>query len=216
MEVLKARASHQKHLGVETCTQYLTLTDDMYQDPKEGLKAIMSPPLRKKEDNEALWDALRDDVLDTVATDHCPFNYGVEKQAGADDFTACPNGGPGVEERFRVMYSEGVAKGRISLPQFVKYLCTNPARMYGMYPQKGTLLPGSDADLVIFDPAKSRVLTHADMHSAVDYTCYEGMKVQGDIDLVMQRGNVIVKDNKFLGKRGDGIYLKRGKSVLAE
>lgn len=216
LEVMKARASHQKNLGVETCTQYLTLTDDMYQDPKEGLKAIMSPPLRKKEDNEALWGALRDDVLDTVATDHCPFNYGIEKQAGADDFTACPNGGPGVEERFRVMYSEGVAKRRLSLPQFVKYLCTNPARMYGMYPQKGTLLPGSDADLVIFDPEKSRVLTHADMHSAVDYTCYEGMKVQGDIDLVMQRGNVIVKDNKFLGKRGDGRYLKRGKSVLAE
>ena len=216
LEVMKARASHQKNLGVETCTQYLTLTDDMYQDPKEGLKAIMSPPLRKKEDNEALWAALRDDVLDTVATDHCPFNYGIEKQAGADDFTACPNGGPGVEERFRVMYSEGVAKGRISLPQFVKYLCTNPARMYGMYPQKGILLPDSDADLVIFDPEKSRVLTHADMHSAVDYTCYEGMKVQGDIDLVMQRGNVIVRDNQFLGKRGDGRYLKRGKGIIAE
>ena len=151
-----------------------------------------------------------------MATDHCPFNYQVEKQAGANDFTACPNGAPGVEERFRVMYSEGVAKGRISLTQFVKYLCTNPARMYGLYPQKGTLLPGSDADIVIFDPQKSRILTHDDMHSAVDYTCYEGMKVQGDIDLVMQRGNVIVKDNQFLGKRGDGRYLKRGKGIIAE
>ena len=216
LEIMKARAAHQKGLGVETCTQYLTLTDDMYQDPNEGLKAIMSPPLRKKEDNEALWEALHDDVLDTVATDHCPFNYGIEKQAGRDDFTACPNGGPGVEERLSVMYSEGVAKGRITLPQLVKYLCTNPARMYGMYPQKGTLVPGADADLVIFDPDRERVLTHADMHSAVDYTCYEGMAVKGAIDLVMQRGNVIVKDNQFLGKRGDGRYLKRGKSVLAE
>ena len=216
LEVIKARKAHQANLAVETCTQYLTLTDDMYQDPREGLKAIMSPPLRRKEDNEALWAALRDDLLDTVATDHCPFNYQVEKQAGANDFTACPNGAPGVEERFRVMYSEGVAKGRISLTQFVKYLCTNPARMYGLYPQKGTLLPGSDADIVIFDPQKSRILTHDDMHSAVDYTCYEGMKVQGDIDLVMQRGNVIVKDNQFLGKRGDGRYLKRGKGIIAE
>ena len=216
LEVMKARKAHQANLAVETCTQYLTLTDDMYQDPREGLKAIMSPPLRRKEDNEALWAALRDDLLDTVATDHCPFNYQVEKQAGANDFTACPNGAPGVEERFRVMYSEGVAKGRISLTQLVKYLCTNPARMYGLYPQKGTLLPGSDADIVIFDPQKSRILTHDDMHSAVDYTCYEGMKVQGDIDLVMQRGNVIVKDNQFLGKRGDGRYLKRGKGIIAE
>ena len=216
LEVIKARKAHQANLAVETCTQYLTLTDDMYQDPREGLKAIMSPPLRRKEDNEALWAALRDDLLDTVATDHCPFNYQVEKQAGANDFTACPNGAPGVEERFRVMYSEGVAKGRISLTQLVKYLCTNPARMYGLYPQKGTLLPGSDADIVIFDPQKSRILTHDDMHSAVDYTCYEGMKVQGDIDLVMQRGNVIVKDNQFLGKRGDGRYLKRGKGIIAE
>ena len=216
LEVIKARKAHQANLAVETCTQYLTLTDDMYQDPREGLKAIMSPPLRRKEDNEALWAALRDDLLDTVATDHCPFNYQVEKQAGANDFTACPNGAPGVEERFRVMYSEGVAKRRISLTQFVKYLCTNPARMYGLYPQKGTLLPGSDADIVIFDPQKSRILTHDDMHSAVDYTCYEGMKVQGDIDLVMQRGNVIVKDNQFLGKRGDGRYLKRGKGIIAE
>lgn len=216
LEVMKARAAHQKHFAVETCTQYLTLTDDLYQDETEGLKAIMSPPLRKKEDIEALWEGLRDNVIDTIGTDHCPFNFAKEKQAGADDFTACPNGAPGVEERLRVIYSEGVAGGRITLPQMVNDLCTNPARMYGLYPQKGTILPGSDADLVIFDPGKERVLTHADMHSAVDYTCYEGMKVQGDIDLVMQRGNVIVKDNQFLGRRGDGKYLKRHKSVLTE
>lgn len=215
-EVIKARRSGQKHFAVETCTQYLTLTDDLYQDDREGLKAIMSPPLRKKEDQDALWKALSDGVLDVVATDHCPFNYEVEKQAGAKDFTVCPNGAPGVEERLRVMYSEGVAKKRITLPQLVKYLCTNPARMYGLYPEKGALLPGSDADLVIFDPAKEKVLTHRDMHSAVDYTCYEGMNVKGDIDLVMQRGKTIVKDNVFLGKKGDGKYLKRSKSVLAE
>ncbi|QOV18890.1 dihydropyrimidinase [Blautia liquoris] len=216
LEVMKAKANHQKHFAAETCTQYLTLTDDIYQDPQEGLKAIMSPPLRKKEDNEALWQALTDNVIDTVGTDHCPFNFKKEKQAGANDFTKTPAGAPGVEERVRVMFSEGVVKGRITMPQMVKYLCTNPCRMYGLYPEKGTLLPGYDADLVILDPNKERTLTHADMHSAVDYTCYEGFHVKGDIDLVMQRGNVIVKDNKFLGKRGDGKYLKRHKSVLAE
>lgn len=105
-------------------------------------------------------------------------------------------------------------KGRITLPQMVKYLCTNPCRMYGLYPQKGTLLPGSDADIVILDPTKSRVLTHTDMHGACDYTCYEGWKVKGDIELVMLRGNVIVKDNHFLGEKGCGNYLKRRKSIL--
>ncbi len=121
-----------------------------------------------------------------------------------------------MEERVRIMFSEGVVKGRITMPQMVKYLCTNPCRMYGLYPEKGTLLPGRDADLVILDPNKERTITHADMHSAVDYTAYEGFHVKGDIDLVMQRGNVIAKDNKFLGKRGDGRYIKRHKSVLAE
>lgn len=149
MEVMKARASRQKNFAVETCTQYLTLTDEMYEDPKEGLKAIMSPPLRKKEDQDALWQALKDGVIDVVATDHCPFHFGKEKQAGAQDFTACPNGAPGVEERMRILFSEGVMKGRITLPQMVHYLCTNPSRMYGLYPQKGTLLPGSDADLIV-------------------------------------------------------------------
>lgn len=216
MEVMKARASRQKNFAVETCTQYLTLTDEMYEDPKEGLKAIMSPPLRKKEDQDALWQALKDGVIDVVATDHCPFHFGKEKQAGAQDFTACPNGAPGVEERMRILFSEGVMKGRITLPQMVHYLCTNPSRMYGLYPQKGTLLPGSDADLILLNPEKERILTHADMHSAVDYTCYEGMAVKGEIELVMQRGHVIVKENQFLGKKGDGKYLKRHKSALAE
>lgn len=216
LEVLKARKAGQKHFAVETCTQYLTLTDAIYEDEQEGLKAIMSPPLRKQEDLDALWKGLQDHMIDTVATDHCPFDFKKEKQAGAGDFTACPNGAPGVEERLRVLYSEGVAKGRITLEELVEYLCTNPSRMYGLYPQKGTLLPGSDADLVILDPQKERVLTHADMHSAVDYTCYEGMKVKGDIDLVMLRGNIIVKGNKFLGKAGDGRYLRRHKSVLAD
>lgn len=214
LEIQKAKAAHQKHFAVETCPQYLTLTDARYQDDREGLKAIMSPPLRKEEDTQALWQALHDDVLDVVATDHCPFRFSYEKQAGAEDFTACPNGAPGVEERLRIMFSEGVLKRRITLPQMVKYLCTNPSRLYGLYPQKGTLLPGSDADIVILDPSTERILTQADMHGAGDYTCYEGWKVKGDIELVMLRGNTIVKNNQFLGKKGDGQYLRRHKSEL--
>lgn len=215
-EVRKARAQHQKGLGVETCTQYLVLTEKLYEDPAEGLKAIMSPPLRTQKDCEELWAGIQDKLIDTIATDHCPFNFGIEKQLGRNDFTACPNGAPGVEERLPVIYSEGVAKGRISISDLVRVLCAEPSRMYGLYPKKGVIQPGADGDIVILDPTQERVITHGTLHSAVDYTCYEGLKVQGVIDLVMQRGKVIVKGNQFLGKKGDGQYLKRQKSILAE
>ena len=180
-EVRKARAQRQKGVGVETCTQYLTLTEAAYADPQEGLKAVMSPPLRTQADCDALWQGLQDGVIDAVATDHCPFRFAVEKQFGAGDFTACPNGAPGVEERLPVLYSEGVAKGRLSICELVRLLCANPSRLYGLYPRKGTLQPGADADVVILDPAKRRTLTHAGLHSAVDYTCYEGMELQGPL-----------------------------------
>ena len=215
-EVRKARAQRQKGVGVETCTQYLTLTEAAYADPQEGLKAVMSPPLRTQADCDALWQGLQDGVIDAVATDHCPFRFAVEKQFGAGDFTACPNGAPGVEERLPVLYSEGVAKGRLSICELVRLLCANPSRLYGLYPRKGTLQPGADADVVILDPAKRRTLTHAGLHSAVDYTCYEGMELQGAIDLVLSRGEVVARDNQFVGKRGAGRYLKRGHSILAE
>ena len=215
-EVRKARAQRQKGVGVETCTQYLTLTEASYADPQEGLKAVMSPPLRTQADCDALWQGLQDGVIDAVATDHCPFHFAVEKQFGAGDFTACPNGAPGVEERLPVLYSEGVAKGRLSICELVRLLCANPSRLYGLYPRKGTLQPGADADVVILDPAKRRTLTHAGLHSAVDYTCYEGMELQGAIDLVLSRGEVVARDNQFVGKRGAGRYLKRGHSILAE
>ena len=215
-EVRKARAAGQRHFGVETCTQYLTLTEDAYADPQEGLKAIMSPPLRTGADCEALWGGLADGSIDAVATDHCPFRFAVEKQCGAGDFTACPNGAPGVEERLPVLYSEGVAKGRITLTQLVRLACTGPSRLYGLYPRKGTLQPGADADVVILDPNGMRTLTHSTLHSAADYTCYEGMELAGSIDLVLSRGEVIVKGNQFLGRKGAGRYLKRGRSCLAE
>jgi dihydropyrimidinase len=214
-EIRHAKARGQKNIGVETCTQYLVLTEQAYADPQQGLKAIMSPPLRTQSDCDALWGGLADGTIDAVATDHCPFNFHKEKQFGAGDFTACPNGAPGVEERLSVLYSEGVAKGRISICQLVHLLCAQPSRLYGLYPQKGTLRPGADADVVILDPNRSRVLTQADMHGAVDYTCYEGMPIQGAIDLVLARGQVVARDNQFVGEKGAGRYLKRGRSILA-
>ena len=214
-EIRHARARGQKNIGVETCPQYLLLTEQAYADPREGLKAVMSPPLRTQADCEALWGGLADGTIDAVATDHCPFRFAVEKQAGLGDFTACPNGAPGVEERLPLLYSQGVAKGRISICDLVRLLCAAPSRLYGLYPQKGTLRPGADADVVILDPNAQRTLTHSGLHGAADYTCYEGMPLQGAIDLVLVRGQVVVRDNRFVGEKGAGRYLKRGRSVLA-
>lgn len=219
-EVMKARAEGRPNLGVETCTQYLILNDSLYDDPEEGLKAIMSPPLRKDSDREELWKALADGgLIDTVATDHCPFHFKAgkaEKQYGKDDFTKCPNGAPGVQERLMLLFSEGFMKGRLSLPQVVKYACSEPCRMFGMYPQKGSLEPGTDADIVIIDPEKKTVIDKDYIRGASDYSCYEGMELDGHIEKVFLRGDEIVSDGKFLGKRGDGKYLKRGASVLAK
>ncbi len=214
-EVSKARHAGQKHFGVETCTQYLALTDAAYDDDSEGLKAIMSPPLRRDSDCSAIWAALaKGGMIDTIATDHCPFTFGEQKQLGRSDFRKCPNGAPGVEERLGVVYSEGVAKGRISLPQMVKYLCTEPARIFGLYPKKGAVLPGSDADLVIMDPDAKRIMSIKDMHTACDYTCYEGIELTGRIEKVFVRGRLAAENNEFTGSRGYGQYLRRGVSSL--
>ena len=213
-EVRKARAAGQLHVGAETCPQYLLLDERLYDDPGEGLKAIMAPPLRKQEDRDALWGALAGDELDTVATDHCPFTFAKQKQQGAKDFTRCPSGAPGVEERLILLYSEGVGKGRLTLPQLVKYACTNPARVAGLYPRKGTVEKGADADLVILDPSREWTLTTGQMHGASDYTCYEGMRIKGAVERVFLRGKTIAHNGVFTGKRGDGQYLHRGVSSL--
>ena len=219
-EVQKARAEGRPNLGVETCTQYLILNDSLYDDPVEGLKAIMSPPLRKDSDREELWAALSEgDIIDTVATDHCPFHFKsgkAEKQYGKDDFTKCPNGAPGVQERLMLLFSEGFMKGRISLPQVVKYSSSEPCRMFGLYPQKGSLETGTDADIVIIDPSKTTRIDKDFIRGASDYSCYEGMELKGRIEKVFLRGNEIVSDGEFLGNKGDGRYLKRGGSVLVK
>lgn len=213
-EVKGAIRRGQKHFGVETCPQYLLLDQSLYEDPSEGLKAIMSPPLRTDADREALWEALANNVLDTVATDHCPFTFAEQKQRGREDFRLCPNGAPGVEERLLLLYSEGVRKERITLPQLVRYTAANPARIFGLFPKKGVIAPGADGDVVILDPAGETLLTKGNLHGKADYTCYEGMNLAGRIKLVMQRGRIIVRDNVFTGARGDGRYLKRGTSSL--
>ncbi|HAG68796.1 MAG TPA: dihydropyrimidinase [Lachnospiraceae bacterium] len=212
-EILNARSRGQKHFAAETCPQYLLLDEALYEDPVNGLKAVMSPPVRKKADREALWQALSEHTIDTVATDHCPFTFGRQKRRGLEDFRRCPNGAPGVEERFLLMYSEGIRRG-LSLCELTEYLCTAPARIFGLYPKKGIIRPGSDADILIFDPGKSTVLTRDKLHGNADYTCYEGLKVSGFIDTVLRRGRVIVKNGEFLGKKGEGRFLKRGISSL--
>ena len=216
MEVRRAKRRGQKHFGVETCPQYLFMTDDRYADDQEGLKAIMAPPLRKKDDNEALWQALENGEMDVVATDHCPFTFAKQKQQGAKDFTQCPSGAPGVEERLPLMFSEAVKGEHLTIPQVVHYLCANPAKIAGLYPKKGTIQTGSDADLVLIDPKKEWTITTEKMHGNADYTCYEGTKVTGAIEKVFLRGQEIVTDGNFVGTRGEGQYLKRGKSSLAE
>ncbi|MBR0368777.1 MAG: dihydropyrimidinase [Clostridia bacterium] len=214
-EIRKARAAGQRHFGAETCPQYLLLDEKLYDDPQQGLKALMAPPLRAQADRDALWEALTNDELDTVATDHCPFTFARQKQQGAKDFTKCPSGAPGVEERLILMYSEGVVKGRITLPQLVKYACANPARVAGLYPRKGAITPGADADLVILDPDKDWVLTTDKLHGNADYTCYEGMPVRGRIGRVLLRGSTVALNGDFTGVRGGGRYLRRGRSALA-
>ena len=214
-EFRKAKKAGQAHIGAETCPQYLLLDEKLYDDPQEGLKAIMAPPLRRQEDRDALWHALAENELDTVATDHCPFTFARQKQQGAQDFTKCPSGAPGVEERLILLYSEGAVKGRITLPQLVKYACTNPARVAGLYPRKGTVEAGADADLVILDPEKEWTMTTGRLHGKADYTCYEGMKISGAVERVMLRGRTVALDGEFTGVRGGGQYLRRGISSLA-
>ena len=214
-EIRKAKAAGQKHIGAETCPQYLLLDEKMYDDQRNGLKALMAPPLRRQADRDALWQALAGNELDTIATDHCPFTFAKQKQQGAQDFTKCPSGAPGVEERLILLYSEGVVKGRITLPQLVRFACANPARVAGLYPRKGVIEAGADADLVILDPGKEWMMTTKRMHGNADYTCYEGMAIRGAVERVLLRGKTVAQNGRFTGERGGGQYLRRERSTLA-
>lgn len=208
--VQAARRRGQENLWAETCPQYLFLDGSLYSLPgNEGLKYIMSPPLRVAGDRAALWQGLGNSI-DTIGTDHCSFHFEKQKMAGSGDFTQCPSGIPGIEERIPLMY-DAVAKGRLSLRRFTDLCCANPAKTFGLYPQKGVIAPGSDADIVIIDPEKQAIVSHKNLHSNAGYSAYEGFPVQGWPVYTISRGEVIVKDGAFLGKAGRGKFLKRKK-----
>jgi dihydropyrimidinase len=193
----------------ETCPQYLYLDDSRYAAPGfEGAKFVCTPPMRSDADNEALWVGLQRRELQVVSTDHAPFNYHGQKELGLHDFTKIPNGLPGVEHRVMLLY-DGVRKEKLGMQHFVDLVSTMPAKLFGLFPRKGTVAPGSDADLVIFDPERTLTISAATQHQRVDYTPYEGMRVQGVPDTVLLRGRVIVRNGEYVGGKGGGQYLPR-------
>lgn len=193
----------------ETCPQYLFLSEDNYDEPGfEGAKYVMSPPLRSKATQDRLWRGLAFNDLQAIATDHCPFCV-KEKHLGDGDFSKIPNGAPGIETRMSLVYDGGVRTGRISLNRFVELTSTSPAKIFGLFPRKGTIAPGSDADIVIFDPEKTMTLSAETHHMKVDYNPYEGREVTGVAETVISRGRVIVDNGAFVGKVGAGSFLKR-------
>ena len=206
--VRAARLRGQKNLYAETCPQYLLLNESVYSR-QDALKYVMSPPLRARENCEAIWTGIRGADIDVIATDHCPFFYGKEKRLGKDDFTKIPGGIPGVEARIPLMFSE-TQTGRLTYERFVTLCCANPARLFGLYPKKGVIAAGSDADLVIIDPVVKQELTKNMLHENCDYTPYEGLPLNGFPVMTISRGEVIVKDGRFIGKKGRGRFLRRG------
>jgi dihydropyrimidinase len=204
------RSARERGLKVygETCPQYLLLNDNELDRPNfEGAKFVCSPPLRKATDQQALWRALAEDGLQTVGTDHCSFNFQDQKKLGRDSFADIPGGLPGIESRLALLYTFGVLQKQISLNRWVEVCCTNPARIFNLYPQKGTLAAGADADLVVFDPQRHLVLTHSLLHQDVDYTPYEGFPLQGYPVLTLTRGKVVFEKGQFTGLKGSGRFL---------
>jgi len=208
----KVREARDRGLPVyaETCPQYLYLSIENFDAPGfEGAKYVFTPPLREKWHQEKLWNGLKRDHLQVVSTDHCPFCFKEQKELGRDDFTKIPNGGPGVEHRLSLIYSGGVASGRFSVNRFVELVATTPAKLFGLYPRKGTIAVGSDADLVIFDPYRKHIISATTHHMRVDYSMFEGIPVTGMPDIVLSRGRVVVEGDKFLAHAGQGEFLRR-------
>jgi dihydropyrimidinase len=194
----------------ETCPQYLLLSLEDVQDKGwEGAKYVFTPPLREKKNQPKLWEGLRKDNLQVVSTDHCPFCFEDQKALGKDDFTKIPNGGPGIENRLQLLHHHGVGKGNFSLNRFVELVSTAPARIFGMYPKKGVIAAGSDADVVLWDPQVAHTISAATHHMRVDYSMFEGFKVKGNARDVYSRGELIVSKGEFVGKPGRGQYLRR-------
>ena len=204
----------------ETCTQYFFKTIDDLRAPNfEGAKAVYSPPARDASNHEVLWNAVRTDALSAISTDHCSFLWDGQKTLGKDDFTKIPNGGPGLEDRLKMIHHFGVGAGRISLNRMVDLLSTQPAKLFGLYPRKGTIAVGADADIVVFDPAKRETLSVAGSHSRCDYNLYEGTEVVGAPEVVLLRGQVLVENGELKASPGVGRFVRRarfGRPLLAE
>lgn len=204
-----ARAGGQRAYG-ETCPQYLLLDDSRFEAPGfEGAKYVCSPPLRSQEHPPVLWRSLKEGVLDVVATDHCPFFFRGQKDLGAEDFTEIPGGLPGVELRLSLVYSHGVETDKITVEQWVDLCCTAPAKIFGLYPRKGVLAVGSDADVVIYAPQGTREILHDGLHENVDYTPYEGLRQVGSVRTVLLAGQVLVQDGDFVGPTTNGLFQER-------
>jgi dihydropyrimidinase len=196
----------------ETCTQYLFVDETFLERPNfEGAKFVYTPPPRAKANQDVLWNAVRTDVLSAISTDHCAFRWDGQKTLGRDDFSKIPNGGPGIENRLQMIHHFGVREGRISLNRMVELLATNPAKLFGLYPRKGTLAVGSDADLVVFDPEKQVTISASTHHSKTDYNLFEGTQVTGSPEVVLLRGNVLVENGALVASPGIGRFVRRAR-----
>lgn len=217
LEAVRLARGRGSSIYAETCVQYFFFTkDDLARPGFEGAKWVCSPPYREEYDQVALWQGVADNSLQIVSTDHCPFWFEggkdgrtAGKELGKGDFSKIPNGCPGIEDRMMVLYTQGVNGGKFSLNRWVELCCTNPAKLFGMYPQKGMIAPGSDADIVVWDPEATHTISAAKQHQNTDYNLYEGMEVTGVPKVVLSRGRVLVQDSAWLGEQGAGKFVKR-------
>ena len=202
-------AARQQGLDIfaETCTHYLTFTEEMLER-EDGIKWICSPPLRNHSNQEKLWQGLRSGIISLVSSDDAAFSWQA-KCMGSQRFDQCPNGIPGIEVRLNILYSEGVAKGRITLPRLVELVAEAPARLFGLYPKKGVIQTGSDADIVIFDPDCQWTMNQKSLHMAADWSAYEGIQINGKIKKVFSRGELIIDEGQCLAQKGRGKFLFR-------
>lgn len=210
LNAVRQATRRNQHVFVETCIQYLLLDAVLYEQDFDGAKWVMSPPLREKKDQDTLWAGINQGLVNVVATDHCPFKW-EQKLMGKDDFSKIPNGHPAIEHRMELLYSEGVHKGKITLNKYVEVACTNPAKIFGMFPRKGTIAVNSDADIVILDPQAKHTITAGAHHMNVDYSAYEGWELTGKIKTVLLRGKVAINNGECLLDKGYGQFVKRGK-----
>lgn len=210
LNAVRNATRRNQNVFVETCIQYLIIDASLYEKDFEGAKWVMSPPLREKKDQATLWAGINQGLVQVVATDHCPFMW-EQKLMGKDDFSKIPNGHPAIENRMELLFSEGVSKNKITLNKYVEVSSTNAAKIFGMFPKKGTIAIGSDADIVIIDPDEKHTISASTHHMNVDYSGYEGWELTGKVKTVLLRGQVAIDENKCLVEKGYGKFIKRNK-----